>query len=73
MEKYNPQKIEKKWANKWIKNKVFTPDLKRAKNPYYALFMFPYPSAEGLHIGNFYAFLRHDYRYDKNYYLQTYY
>ncbi len=38
-------------------DKTFTPDLKNARNPYYALFMFPYPSAEGLHIGNFYAFI----------------
>ncbi|MFA5777189.1 MAG: class I tRNA ligase family protein [Parcubacteria group bacterium] len=56
MEKYNPKKIEEKWAKKWIDERTFTPDLLGAKNPYYALFMFPYPSAEGLHIGNFYAF-----------------
>src|SRR3989339_2233788 len=54
--KYNHQKIEKKWAERWVKDKVFSPDLKKSENPYYALFMFPYPSAEGLHIGNFYAF-----------------
>ncbi|MBU2632904.1 leucine--tRNA ligase [Patescibacteria group bacterium] len=53
---YDHKKIEKKWAEKWVKDKTFTLDLKKAKNPYYALFMFPYPSAEGLHIGNFYAF-----------------
>jgi leucyl-tRNA synthetase len=56
MEKYNPNKIEKKWAKKWIEEKTFFVNLKEASNPYYALFMFPYPSAEGLHIGNFYAF-----------------
>ncbi len=56
MEKYDPRKIEPKWAKRWIEEKTFVPDLKKAKNPYYALFMFPYPSAEGLHIGNFYAF-----------------
>jgi leucyl-tRNA synthetase len=53
---YNYSKIEKKWAKKWAKEKTFATNLKDAKNPYYALFMFPYPSAEGLHIGNFYAF-----------------
>ena len=53
---YNHKKIESKWAEKWVKDKTFTPDLEKAKDPYYALFMFPYPSAEGLHIGNFYAF-----------------
>jgi leucyl-tRNA synthetase len=56
MVKYNPKKIEKKWAKYWIEKKTFVPDLEKSKNPYYALFMFPYPSAEGLHIGNFYAF-----------------
>ncbi len=53
---YNHIEIEKKWSQRWVKDKVFTINLKEAKNPYYALFMFPYPSAEGLHIGNFYAF-----------------
>jgi leucyl-tRNA synthetase len=56
MQKYNPKKIEKKWAKYWIDKKTFVPNLEKSKNPYYALFMFPYPSAEGLHIGNFYAF-----------------
>lgn len=56
MEKYHFKQTEKKWAEKWVNEKIFTPDLNNAKNPYYALFMFPYPSAEGLHIGNFYAF-----------------
>ena len=56
MEKYNPNETEKKWAQKWTKERTFSVDLKKANNPYYALFMFPYPSAEGLHIGNFYAF-----------------
>jgi leucyl-tRNA synthetase len=56
MKEYNFKSNEKKWAEFWVENKTFTPDLEKAKDPYYALFMFPYPSAEGLHIGNFYAF-----------------
>ncbi len=60
MEKFNHQEVDKKWAAKWVKDGVFTPDLENAENPYYALFMFPYPSAEGLHIGNFYAFTNVD-------------
>jgi len=35
-------------------------DLKGAKKPYYNLMMFPYPSAEGLHVGNVYAFTGSD-------------
>jgi len=56
MNKYIPKEIEKKWQEKWKKDKLFSPDLDKAKNPYYALMMFPYPSAEGLHVGNMYAF-----------------
>jgi leucyl-tRNA synthetase len=56
MKEYDFQSNEKKWAEFWVENKTFSPDLEKAENPYYALFMFPYPSAEGLHIGNFYAF-----------------
>ena len=32
------------------------PDLDRAERPFYNLMMFPYPSAEGLHVGNMFAF-----------------
>ena len=56
MNKYIPKDIEKKWQAKWRKDKLFSPDLDKAKKPYYALMMFPYPSAEGLHVGNMYAF-----------------
>jgi leucyl-tRNA synthetase len=54
--KYNHSKIEKKWQELWLKEKVFSPQLSRVKNPFYNLMMFPYPSAEGLHVGNMYAF-----------------
>ncbi|MDD5145654.1 MAG: leucine--tRNA ligase [Candidatus Pacebacteria bacterium] len=60
MENYNPQKIEEKWRKIWEAKKVFQADLKEAKNPYYNLMMFPYPSAEGLHVGNVYAFTGSD-------------
>src|SRR3972149_9850424 len=53
---YKPQEIEVKWQKYWEENKTFSPDLKNAKNPYYTLMMFPYPSAEGLHVWNMYAF-----------------
>ena len=58
--KYNPQKIEKKWQKKWKEDKIYQIDLDKAKKPYYNLMMFPYPSAEGLHIGNMYAFVHSD-------------
>ncbi len=57
---YNPQEIEKKWREFWEKQKTFQVDLEKAKKPYYNLMMFPYPSAEGLHVGNVYAFTGSD-------------
>jgi len=57
---YPFQKIEKKWQKIWKKNRIYEPNLKKAKKPFYNLMMFPYPSAEGLHIGNVYAFTGSD-------------
>ncbi|MEX2411244.1 MAG: class I tRNA ligase family protein [Candidatus Paceibacterota bacterium] len=56
MEDYNFKKIEKKWQEEWQDKGVYEPDLESAEDPYYNLMMFPYPSAEGLHVGNMYAF-----------------
>ncbi len=52
--------IEKKWSQRWFLTKIYEPDLARAKRPFYNLMMFPYPSAEGLHVGNMYAFTGSD-------------
>src|SRR3989338_4405682 len=49
--KYNPGKIESKWKKLWLKKKIYEPDLKNAERPFYTLMMFPYPSADGRHIG----------------------
>jgi leucyl-tRNA synthetase len=60
MDKYNHKKIEKKWQEKWAEEKIYQNDMDEAKKPYYNLMMFPYPSAEGLHVGNMYAFTGSD-------------
>ena len=52
MKKYNPQALEKKWQALWLTSRIYEPDLDNAKKPFYNLMMFPYPSAEGLHIGS---------------------
>ncbi len=52
---YQPNKIEPKWQEFWVKNKTFSPDMDKAEKPFYNLMMFPYPSAEGMHVGNMYA------------------
>jgi len=56
MDIYDPKAIEKKWQQFWQKNNIYKTDLQSAKKPYYNLMMYPYPSAEGLHVGNVYAF-----------------
>lgn len=53
---YKPEDIEAKWQKTWEEASTFSPDVKNSENPYYNLMMFPYPSAEGLHVGNMYAF-----------------
>ena len=60
MQRYNPHKIESKWQREWEKKKTWKVDLRKAKKSYYNLMMFPYPSAEGLHVGNVYAFTGSD-------------
>jgi len=53
--KYNHTATEKKWQDKWEEAKLYNPDLKNSKNKFYNLWMFPYPSAEGLHAGHAFA------------------
>ena len=58
-ERYDPQAVEAKWQAEWERrgtNAWTEQKLRTAQRPYYNLMMFPYPSAEGLHIGNLYAY-----------------
>jgi len=59
---YFPAEVERKWQARWEEegvNAYTDEELRRTGregNPFYNLMMFPYPSAEGLHVGNIYAF-----------------
>ena len=57
---YDPAAVEAKWQARWAERRTNEPDLDGAARPFYNLMMFPYPSAEGLHVGNFYAFTGSD-------------
>ena len=52
----DPETLERKWQERWRASGANEPDLDEAAEPFYNLMMFPYPSAEGLHVGNLYAF-----------------
>lgn len=52
MEKYNHQKIEKKWQKFWEEKKLFKAVDFSKKKKIYLLVEFPYPSADGLHVGH---------------------
>ncbi len=48
----NHKDYEKKWQNFWEENRCYYVDVSDAKNKYYVMDMFPYPSAAGLHVGH---------------------
>ena len=58
---YEPTLTEQKWQGLWADRRTNEPDLDGAEHPFYNLMMFPYPSAEGLHVGNLYAFTGADF------------
>ena len=50
---YNFNEIEKKWQKFWEVNKTFrAKDYDSSRHKFYVLDMFPYPSAQGLHVGH---------------------
>src|SRR6185503_5205257 len=53
---YDPATLEPAWQSRWVEQRTNEPDLDGARRPFYNLMMFPYPSAEGLHVGNMFAF-----------------
>ncbi len=60
MKKYDHKSVEKKWQKVWLDEKIYEPSFESSSKPFYNLMMFPYPSAEGLHVGNMYAFTGSD-------------
>ena len=57
---YDPAAIEEKWQARWQARGANRASLDDVPRPYYVLMMFPYPSAEGLHVGNLFAFTGND-------------
>src|SRR5262249_33927923 len=57
---YDYGAIEATWRERWEAAGLYHVDLRAAERPYYNLMMFPYPSAEGLHVGNMYPYTGSD-------------
>ena len=49
---YNFREIEKRWQSQWVKDKTYHTTEDSAKEKFYVLNMFPYPSGAGLHVGH---------------------
>lgn len=49
---YNPDTIEQNWQKYWQEKNIFKTGEDFTKPKFYALDMFPYPSAAGLHVGH---------------------
>ena len=60
LDTYDAAAIERKWQARWERDGTNNTDVAAGVRPYYTLMMFPYPSAEGLHVGNLFAFTGND-------------
>jgi leucyl-tRNA synthetase len=58
MSGYDHRSIEAKWQARWEADGLYRLDVDRADRPstFYNLVEFPYPSAEGLHVGHAYTY-----------------
>src|SRR5699024_9174604 len=52
MKQYDPNAIETKWQNDWDEHETYKSREDFEKEMFYALVEFPYPSAQGLHVGH---------------------
>ena len=53
---YNSRALERKWQDRWQKDKIFEVDVNSIANKFYILVMFPYPSGDRLHMGHWYQY-----------------
>ncbi|HVG10469.1 MAG TPA: leucine--tRNA ligase [Thermoanaerobaculia bacterium] len=52
MTHYDHKAVEAKWQDRWEKQRTAEVDLRQARQKYYMLMMFPYPSGDRLHVGH---------------------
>jgi leucyl-tRNA synthetase len=56
LDEYDHRRVEAKWQRVWDERGDYRIDLDEPTRPFYNLMMFPYPSAEGLHVGHIIPF-----------------
>ena len=56
IDEYDHTAVEAKWRRIWEERGDYKTPLDDAERPFYNLMMFPYPSAEGLHVGHIIPF-----------------
>ena len=54
-DRYNPQTVEAKWQARWEETGLYRTERHPGREKFYFLTMFPYPSAELLHLGHWYV------------------
>lgn len=57
-EPYDPAEVEPRWRDRWAGDRLYDIDVEavRREQKFYNLVEFPYPSAEGLHVGHAYTY-----------------
>ncbi|MDL2254233.1 leucine--tRNA ligase [Ruminococcaceae bacterium OttesenSCG-928-I18] len=50
--RYNPREIEPQWQKHWVEDRTFSAPNDYDLPKFYVLIEFPYPSAQGLHVGH---------------------
>lgn len=55
---YDPKEAEPRWQTRWLEEGTHTFDVENTSSDekFYNLVEFPYPSAEGLHVGHVYTY-----------------
>jgi leucyl-tRNA synthetase len=58
MAAYDPLEVQARWQARWERDRLYELDLERLPpdEKFYNLVEFPYPSAEGLHVGHTYTY-----------------
>ena len=58
--RYAAREIEQKWQRRWEADRIYVAERDATKTKWFALVMFPYPSASQIHVGHWYGYVPAD-------------